>query len=132
MALSSETVAKKCWSRFSGCRTLSAFFTVKCGRTGRLPSMLGFCPPHERRPVDAGVDVGIREINLRVRHIFDWKIERVVVAYSHAEESHFVLLPLAFNDGSAIPRATLSAIENEIFVAFKGWTLVGEVKGAYL
>jgi hypothetical protein len=42
-----------------------------------------------------------------------------------------LLIPLAFNDGTAIPRATLAAIESEIYFAFKGWTLVGEVKGAY-
>lgn len=42
-----------------------------------------------------------------------------------------LLIPLTFNDGSAIPRPTLAAIEHEIYLTFKGWTLVGEVKGAY-
>ena len=42
-----------------------------------------------------------------------------------------LLIPLTFNDGTTIPRATLAAIEREIYFAFKGWTLVGEVKGAY-
>src|SRR5438132_8566267 len=42
-----------------------------------------------------------------------------------------LLIPLTYNDGSAIPKETLSAIEDEIYVAFKGWTIVGEVEGAY-
>ena len=42
-----------------------------------------------------------------------------------------LLIPLTFNDGSAIPRDTLAAIEDEIYLAFKGWTIVGEVEGAY-
>ena len=33
--------------------------------------------------------------------------------------------------GSRIPKETLAAIEDEIYVAFKGWTIVGEVEGAY-
>ena len=42
-----------------------------------------------------------------------------------------LLIPLTFNDGTDIPRPTLAALEQEIYFAFKGWTLVGEVKGAY-
>lgn len=42
-----------------------------------------------------------------------------------------LLIPLTFNDGSAIPRETLAVIEQEIYLAFKGWTVVGEVEGAY-
>jgi len=42
-----------------------------------------------------------------------------------------LLLPLKYNDGSTIPPKTLVAIQDEIFVTFKGWTLVGEVEGAY-
>jgi hypothetical protein len=42
-----------------------------------------------------------------------------------------LLIPLAFNDGSAIPKEKLGAIEEEIYIAFKGWTIVGEVEGAY-
>lgn len=42
-----------------------------------------------------------------------------------------LLIPLTFNDGSTIPPQTLNAIEEEIYVAFKGWTIVGEVQGAY-
>lgn len=42
-----------------------------------------------------------------------------------------LLIPLTFNDGSTIPRETLAAIEEEIYLAFKGWTVVGEVEGAY-
>ncbi len=42
-----------------------------------------------------------------------------------------LLIPLTFNDGSSIPGETLEAIEEEIYLAFKGWTIVGEVEGAY-
>jgi hypothetical protein len=42
-----------------------------------------------------------------------------------------LLIPLTFNDGSMIPKETLAAIEDEIYLAFKGWTIVGEVEGAY-
>jgi hypothetical protein len=42
-----------------------------------------------------------------------------------------LLVPLTFNDGSAVPEATLTAIEEEIYLAFNGWTVLGEVKGAY-
>jgi hypothetical protein len=43
-----------------------------------------------------------------------------------------LLIPLTFNDGSRIPKETLTAIEDEIYLEFKGWTIVGEVEGAYL
>jgi hypothetical protein len=42
-----------------------------------------------------------------------------------------LLIPLTFNDGTEIPRATLDAIEEEIYIAFNGWTIVGEVEGGY-
>jgi hypothetical protein len=42
-----------------------------------------------------------------------------------------LLIPLTFNDGTSIPKETLEAIEEEIYLAFKGWTIVGEVEGAY-
>ena len=42
-----------------------------------------------------------------------------------------LLIPLTFNDGTPVPRPTLAELEHEIFLAYKGWTLVGEVKGAY-
>jgi hypothetical protein len=42
-----------------------------------------------------------------------------------------LLLPLTFNDGSAVPGELLKAIREEIFVAFGGWTIAGEVEGAY-
>jgi hypothetical protein len=42
-----------------------------------------------------------------------------------------LLVPLAFNDGSAIPQATLLAILEELYGAFGGWTVAGEVEGAY-
>ncbi len=42
-----------------------------------------------------------------------------------------LLIPLTFNDGTTIPEPTLDSIEEEIYIAFKGWTIVGEVEGAY-
>jgi hypothetical protein len=42
-----------------------------------------------------------------------------------------LLIPLTFNDGSTVPREILSAIEEDIYLNFKGWTVVGEVEGAY-
>ena len=42
-----------------------------------------------------------------------------------------LLLPLAFNDGSVVPQDMLAAMQDEIFIAFRGWTVVGEVEGAY-
>lgn len=42
-----------------------------------------------------------------------------------------LLIPLTFNDGSAVPAETLNAMREEIFVAFNGWTVGGEVEGAY-
>ncbi|GEM_PF-1018647 len=42
-----------------------------------------------------------------------------------------LLLPLCFNDGSVIPKEMLAAMQDEIYLAFRGWTIVGEVAGAY-
>ncbi len=42
-----------------------------------------------------------------------------------------LLIPLTFNDGSAIPLATLDAIYDELFVHYGGYTLAGTVKGTY-
>src|SRR5262245_43642526 len=42
-----------------------------------------------------------------------------------------LLIPLTFNDGTTIPKQTLEAIEEELYLACKGWTIVGEVEGAY-
>jgi hypothetical protein len=42
-----------------------------------------------------------------------------------------LLIPVTYNDGTAVSDATLEAIEDEIFVAFNGWSIVGEVAGAY-
>jgi hypothetical protein len=42
-----------------------------------------------------------------------------------------LLLPLTFNDGSTIPKEALALIEDEIYAAFNGWTVVGEVQGTY-
>lgn len=42
-----------------------------------------------------------------------------------------VLIPMMYNDGTSVPRATLKAIREEIFERFQGWTIEGKVKGAY-
>jgi hypothetical protein len=42
-----------------------------------------------------------------------------------------ILLPLSFNDGSLVPKDALATMQDEIFLAFRGWTIVGEVEGAY-
>jgi hypothetical protein len=42
-----------------------------------------------------------------------------------------LLIPLTFHDGTAVPKETLTAIEEELYLVFKGWTVVGEVEGAY-
>jgi hypothetical protein len=42
-----------------------------------------------------------------------------------------LFIPLTFNDGTRVPEETLIAIEREIFQAFHGWTVSGEVTGAY-
>src|SRR5262245_51414174 len=42
-----------------------------------------------------------------------------------------VLVPLTYNDGTAVPRKVLKSIREELFVAFHGWTVEGTVKGAY-
>ncbi len=42
-----------------------------------------------------------------------------------------VLIPLTYNDGTKVPEAVLACIEQEVFVAFQGWTAEGVVKGAY-
>ncbi len=42
-----------------------------------------------------------------------------------------VLIPLTYNDGTAIPLKILDAIHEKIFLSFHGWTIEGTVKGAY-
>ena len=42
-----------------------------------------------------------------------------------------LLLPLAFNDGTAVPPELLGQIEEELYRSYGGWTIVGEVSGAY-
>jgi len=42
-----------------------------------------------------------------------------------------VLIPITFNDGSKVPRATLDAIYDEAYGEFDGWTMEGTVTGAY-
>ncbi len=42
-----------------------------------------------------------------------------------------VLIPLTFNDGSAVPRDTIAGLLDEVYLAFQGWTIEGTVKGAY-
>ncbi len=38
-----------------------------------------------------------------------------------------LLIPLAFNDGTTIPKETLTAIEESLYLEFKGWTEGGEI-----
>ncbi len=42
-----------------------------------------------------------------------------------------ILIPLTYNDGSRIAKGTLQGIFDEMFTVFHGWTIEGEVKGAY-
>ncbi len=42
-----------------------------------------------------------------------------------------VLIPLTFNDGARIPPEIIDSICDEIFGVFHGWTLEGNVTGAY-
>lgn len=42
-----------------------------------------------------------------------------------------VLIPLTFNDQTAVPQDTIQAFLEELFLAFHGWTIEGAVKGAY-
>lgn len=53
-----------------------------------------------------------------------------MVIWGNVEKGH-AFDPLTFNDGSSIPKEALAAIEDEIYLAFRGWTIVGEVEGAY-
>src|SRR4051812_33387807 len=42
-----------------------------------------------------------------------------------------VLIPLTYNDGSAIALEKINAIQDQIFLLFEGWTHEGTVTGAY-
>ncbi|HMC88917.1 MAG TPA: hypothetical protein VKI17_05185 [Gemmataceae bacterium] len=42
-----------------------------------------------------------------------------------------VLIPLTYNDGTRVPRDVIESIQQEVFIAFHGWTIEGTVKGAY-
>lgn len=42
-----------------------------------------------------------------------------------------LLIPLTFNDGSAVPRKTLRLIRDQIYAEFNGCTVVGTVEGTY-
>lgn len=42
-----------------------------------------------------------------------------------------VLIPLAYNDGTLISMQILDSIQEEMFLAFHGWTIEGTVRGAY-
>ena len=42
-----------------------------------------------------------------------------------------LLIPLAYNNGKAVPRAVISRILDEIFVLAGGHTVAGTVQGAY-
>jgi hypothetical protein len=42
-----------------------------------------------------------------------------------------VLIPLSYNDGTEVSPDKIVEIQDEIFSAFTGWTIEGQVKGAY-
>ncbi len=42
-----------------------------------------------------------------------------------------MLLPLTFNDGSVVPQKTFDAIYDGLFILCDGYTIAGEVRGAY-
>jgi hypothetical protein len=42
-----------------------------------------------------------------------------------------ILIPVTFNDGTKVPVEVLEAIEEQLLVAFGGWTSEGTVRGAY-
>lgn len=42
-----------------------------------------------------------------------------------------VLIPLTYNDGTRVPAGTLKSIRGEVLEVFQGWTVEGQVKGAY-
>jgi hypothetical protein len=42
-----------------------------------------------------------------------------------------LLVPLTFNDGSAVPQVTLDGLLDELFVVCGGYTLAGVVRGAF-
>jgi hypothetical protein len=47
-------------------------------------------------------------------------------------EKFILLIPLAFNDGSRVPRRMLTDIRDELFVEFAGSTIQGTVEGDYM
>src|SRR3712207_2232685 len=46
-------------------------------------------------------------------------------------EKVILLLPLTFNDGSAVPRETFDLIYDGLYLLCDGYTIAGEVQGAY-
>jgi len=46
-------------------------------------------------------------------------------------EKVILLLPLTFNDGSVVPQETFDAIYDQLFILCDGYTVAGEVRGAY-
>src|SRR6266480_1515108 len=48
------------------------------------------------------------------------------------QKEAIVLIPLTYNDGTRVSRATLESIRDDLFLAFAGWTIEGTVTGAYL
>lgn len=43
----------------------------------------------------------------------------------------FTLVPVAFNDGTAVPEAVIERFYDDIFIISGGWTEEGLVRGAY-
>jgi hypothetical protein len=42
-----------------------------------------------------------------------------------------VQIPLTYNDGTRVPKGTIEAIYDEVFVFANGWEILGRTKGAY-
>lgn len=51
--------------------------------------------------------------------------------YSRLREKVILLLPLSYNDGTTVPKNVVEQILHELFIAFGGYTIAGEVEGAY-
>ena len=47
------------------------------------------------------------------------------------KEKLTLLIPLKYNDGTTVDRAVIQEIYDDLFVLCKGWTIEGEVTGAY-
>ena len=46
-------------------------------------------------------------------------------------EKYIILLPLTYNDGTSVPSKVLRDVISELYVLANGYTIEGQVKGAY-